>query len=104
MTSAVQPNCNLYSQMIGPMVRGLRGSELETERYVLLVQGYRVGEGAKNKRCHQNPVLKWHWLWIDNAIDEVNCVTYWNTGGAPSVTQAQVTMKENVSVFIVEQE
>lgn len=91
-----------YSQTIGPMVRGSKVSELETERCARLAQDWEMG--IKNRRYHQNPVFKWHWLWIGSGTDDVTCVTYWNTGERPSVTQAEAAMEVNVSVFVLEQE
>lgn len=35
---------------------------------------------------------------------ELKCVAYWNTVGAPYVTQTDAAMKENVSVLFLRQE
>lgn len=58
-----------YSQTIGPMVRGSKNSELETERCALPAQDWEMG--IKNKQCHQNPMFKWHWLWIRSGTADV---------------------------------
>lgn len=69
-----------YSQTIGPIVTGSKVSELETERCALLAQDWEMG--IKNKRYHQSQpsvqvvlIMDWQgWL------DDITCVTYWNTG------------------------
>lgn len=65
-TLAQGPNWISYSQMIGPMVRGSQISELETERCVLLVQGWEMGVKKQTSKSKTTDTIKTQFL---SAID-----------------------------------